>query len=199
MSDRYRSLTSIQALVIINVIHNNAGLDRIGDVYGKQAFTLAKEIKLMDGNAHILSRRLRDAYNYSAWGVFNADSLISWQYLHQPVFSYPPRVCLPDPVVRPDWYSEFWIRYPQDQQLTTSQWGFYFKALSNFNNIVNAACGVTFGANVSMTNTQAQALGKRLVAWYKSLPSCLDPTNMVLPSHFLLQYVCLHGDDLLVS
>jgi hypothetical protein len=189
--NRQRNLTSIQAVALINAIYNNCGLDKLGDVYGLQGFALAHEMELMDGNTHILSRRLRDAYNYAAWGLFNMDSLFAWQFLRKPVFSYPPRVHLPDPAVQSEWYGEFWMRYPQDQQLTTSHWGFFFKALSEFNIIVNAACSMTFGETLSMTSAQARTSGKRLAVWYRNLPSCLDPTNMVLPSHFLLQYVRL--------
>lgn len=184
-------MTSIQAVVIINVIYNNCGLDKLGDLYGLQGFALAQEIGLFDGNDHIQSRRLRDVANYSAWGLFSMDSLFAWQFLRKPFFPRPPKFQLPDAIAQVAWYGELWIKYPGDQHMTPSHWGLFFKALSEFNIIVSDACSSTFTSGAKMTSTQARAIGKRLKAWYDQLPAVLDPKYMVLPAHFLLQYVSL--------
>ena len=75
VSDRHHSLTLVQALIPVNVVYNICGLDKLSNAYGLQDLTLAQKIGIFDDNAHSQSRRLRHATNFTAWGVFNMDSL----------------------------------------------------------------------------------------------------------------------------
>lgn len=187
VSDCHRCLTSVQAVVLINAIYNLCGLDKIGDIYGLQGFALAQEIGLFDGNTHIQSRRLRDATNFAAWGLFNMDSLFACQFLREPFLEHPPKIELPDPVAQTAWYGELWIRYPTDQHMTPSYHGPFFKALSEFRVILNEICSVGFITNPKTTPSQAKSFRKRLSKWYNQLPPVLTPKYIVLPAHFLLQ------------
>ena len=61
ISRKYRHLASIQAGLIINIVLDLYGLDKIGDTYGLKSWAIAQELRLFDGNVHILSERVRDA------------------------------------------------------------------------------------------------------------------------------------------
>lgn len=73
ISGNYRNLTSVQAAIIINVIYNFCALDKVGKVYGLQGLSIAQDLRLFDGNAHIKSKRVRNARNFTAWALFNMD------------------------------------------------------------------------------------------------------------------------------
>lgn len=187
ISNCHRSLTSIQAMILVNIVYAFSGLDKIGDVYGLQSLTLAQEIGLFDGNAHIQSRRLRDAANLTAWGLFNMSSHFAWQMFRRPFLAHPPNAELPDPTTEATWYGEVWMRYPTDQYVTPSFHGQYFKAISQFRVILHDLCNMAFDLGSRLLISQAKALGKRLVDWYDQLPSVLSSKHIVLPAHFLLQ------------
>jgi hypothetical protein len=73
MNGKSRRLTSVQAAMIINIVYNLHGLDKLGSVYGLQALSVAREMHLFDGNAHVTSERVRHARNFTAWCLFNID------------------------------------------------------------------------------------------------------------------------------
>jgi hypothetical protein len=70
---QYRSLTSIQAALIISLVYNFCGLDKLGSVYGLQALAIAQDQRLFHESAHVTSERLRDARHFTAWSLFNID------------------------------------------------------------------------------------------------------------------------------
>jgi len=67
ISRRYRHLASVQAAFVIDIVHGLHGLDKVGDTYGLRGWAIAQEMRLFDGNAHILSERGRNARNFTAW------------------------------------------------------------------------------------------------------------------------------------
>jgi uncharacterized protein (UPF0371 family) len=73
INGKHRSLASIQAAMLINVVHSLSGLDKLGNLWGLKCLTIAKEMRLFDGNAHIESESVRHAMNFTAWCIFNAD------------------------------------------------------------------------------------------------------------------------------
>lgn len=73
INGKHRSLTSVQAAMLINVIHSLSGLDKLGNLWGLHSLTIAKEMRLFNGNAHVASERVRHAMNFTAWCLFNAD------------------------------------------------------------------------------------------------------------------------------
>lgn len=70
---KYRHLATVQAALILNIIHDTFGLDKIGDKYGVRGWAIAQELRIFDGNAHIQPQRLRDARNFTAWCLFGFD------------------------------------------------------------------------------------------------------------------------------
>lgn len=66
-------ITTIQAGIIFNVIHNLCGLDEIGQAYRVHALALAHELGLFDGTVdrHQESDRMRNGRAYAAWALYN--------------------------------------------------------------------------------------------------------------------------------
>lgn len=61
---------------IINIVINLYGLDKVGDTYGWKGLAIAQELRLFDDNAHILSERVRNARNFTAWCLFGIDRYV---------------------------------------------------------------------------------------------------------------------------
>jgi hypothetical protein len=192
---QHRNLPSIQAAILINVVYNVCGLDKLGNVYGVQGLLLAQEIGLFGGNAHIQPERLRCAANFSAWALFNMDSLFAWYFHKEPILHRPPKADLPEMRSQRTWYTEVWLRYPADQYATPSHYGLFFRAMSQFRIILNEVCHAAFSEGSEITADHTRAFGRRLTEWYDQLPTALFPKYIVLPAHFLLQWVfSLFGD-----
>ncbi|CAI6315083.1 unnamed protein product [Periconia digitata] len=186
ISGKYRHLASVQAALIINIVHDLHGLDKIGDTYGRKGWAIAQEMQLFDGNAHILSDRVRNARNFTAWCLFGIDSHLAWQFFRHPFLAKPPMLALPDPSVNAAWYGEIWLRYPLSETLSPTNYGHVFKALSEFRVILGELCHASFGTDSNITAEQAMVFVSRLLAWYKKLPIPLMPKHIVLPAHLLM-------------
>lgn len=76
ISRKYRRLASVQAALIMNIVHGLLGLDKIGDIYGLKGWAIAQEMELFDGNAHVLSERVRNARNFTAWCLFGINRYV---------------------------------------------------------------------------------------------------------------------------
>lgn len=186
ISRKYRRLASVQAALIMNIVHGLLGLDKIGDIYGLKGWAIAQEMGLFDGNAHVLSERVRNARNFTAWCLFGINSHLAWQLRRSPSLTKSPKFALPDPSVDAAWYGEVWIRYPHSETLSSTYYGYVFKALSDLRVIFGEICCVSFGTDLKIPAEQAMAFVNRLTAWYKDLPTPLMPRNIVLPVHLLM-------------
>ena len=62
--------------MIINVVVNLYGLDKVGDLYGLQGLAIAKELGLLEGNEHISNERERHDTNSTAWCFFSIDTYV---------------------------------------------------------------------------------------------------------------------------
>jgi len=77
LDGKRRKLTSIQAAMIINVVYNLYALDKLGTIHGLQSLSLARDMRLFEGNTHITSERVRHARNFTAWCLFNIDRSVA--------------------------------------------------------------------------------------------------------------------------
>lgn len=203
---KYRNLASIQAAMIINIVYNIYGLDKIGTPFGLQGLAIAQGMGLFDGNADAKSERERNARNFTAWCLFNLDryefctsvamrpsetdtsiSHLAWQFFRPPFLAKPPNFELPDPSANAAWYSEIWTKYPLSPTLSPASYGHVFKATSDFRVILGELCHVSFSSDSKLPTEQAMLFVSRLLEWYKNLPTALTPKYMVLPAHFLTQ------------
>lgn len=101
----------------------------------------------------------------------------------------PPDFPLPDPDENPSWYGEFFLRYPLNATLFPAGFGLFFRALSNLRVILHDLGWQVFGHpdGKPINSDEASKFEARLGAWYGSLPSPLQPVNIVYPWHLKLQ------------
>lgn len=69
-------ITTLQAAVLLNVIYNFCGLDKIGVVYGAQAVTMAYDLRLFGGAVNSNDQRQQHARDFTAWAVFNFETYV---------------------------------------------------------------------------------------------------------------------------
>ncbi|KXJ86060.1 putative C6 transcription factor [Microdochium bolleyi] len=179
-------ITTIQAGIIFNVIHNLCGLDEIGQPYRIHAVALAQSLGLLDGSSPQGSLRMQNAYAYTAWTLYNWESIVAFSFVIRPLLREPPKWPLPDPASDLAWYGEFWVKYPLRHSLTPASFGQVFRARSQFRVIMNdysqAACSPTS----KPTHGEANQFRARLDSWFAGLPKPLLPRFIVLPGHLQL-------------
>lgn len=104
-----------------------------------------------------------------------------------PLLRKPPDQPLPDPSENPKWYGEIWVKYPGNENLSPSYFGYIFKARCHFRLIMNEFCHIAFTKGSKMTREQAYGLHSRLRNWYDGLPGQLQPKTIVLPGQLQMQ------------
>lgn len=62
-----RLLAKLQATMLINILYNISGIDKIGNTYIAHAAALVENLALFDSTAHIEDARLRLSREYTAW------------------------------------------------------------------------------------------------------------------------------------
>ncbi|PHH86631.1 hypothetical protein CDD83_9949 [Cordyceps sp. RAO-2017] len=68
-------ITTIQAGIILNLVHNLDGLDEIGRAYGEHSVTLASALGLFGGAVEeVRSKRDRDGRAFTAWALFSFET-----------------------------------------------------------------------------------------------------------------------------
>lgn len=187
-------LTTIQAAIVLNIVVNLNGLDRIGHAYLVQALAMAHDLKLFDVPQPLESDKMRKSRTITAWGLFNWQVMCSYYFFRTPFVEHPPKSPLPDPIACSAWYGEIWLRYPGAQMLTPTCLGCTFRARAALRSIMNDIARQLFGEPGNQGNSSLeQVLGfkSRLDAWLNNLPDPLTPTKIVFPAQLELQYVIL--------
>ena len=67
-------LTTIQAAILLNLLVNYCGLDRIGKTYGTKAFELTRKLGLFDMAKAPGNERTKKGMVFTAWAVYNWDT-----------------------------------------------------------------------------------------------------------------------------
>ncbi|EEU42702.1 uncharacterized protein NECHADRAFT_47693 [Fusarium vanettenii 77-13-4] len=182
-------LTTVQAGVILNTVHNICGLDKFGRPYCIQALNLAHKLKLFDDNEEIQDQRTRDGRCFTAWVLYTYETFTAYHFMHPPALKQPPKVALPDPLKNARWYGEVWLKYPLETTLFPAHFGQFFKARCQFLQIMNAVCEVYFAEDGEpVTLEQANTFYTQFRNWSYGLPDCLKPRFIVHPGHFNLHF-----------
>ncbi|KAK8013452.1 hypothetical protein PG991_009045 [Apiospora marii] len=181
---KYRNLTTAQSAIVLNFIYNVCALDKLGTHYGAQGFKLAYEIELFNGSDHIESKRDRDARNFTAWCLYNVDTVLSWQFFRPPLVQSQPNFTLPDPERDAAWYSEMWVRYPGDLTIIPYSFPQVFKCISDFRVILHDLEEEQFRKGQVLTLQKAREYALRLRLWYDGLTGILSPRAIAVPAHF---------------
>ncbi|KAH7191430.1 hypothetical protein BKA60DRAFT_662003 [Fusarium oxysporum] len=186
-----RSLTTLQATLIINTIVNIFDIDKLASAYLAQAIDIAHELGLFEPTTYIMHKKLRHSYDLTA-------CTLSFQFQTAPLLRTPPQSPLPDPDLNPDCYGESWLKYPSTSAL----------ARVEFSLVLNAAM---LQASTDESDNQAVRSGagriieiaEKLEAWYRTLPGPLLPSNIAFPSqlklHLQYYYALIQLYEILTS
>ncbi|KAG6006825.1 hypothetical protein E4U21_006632 [Claviceps maximensis] len=177
-------ITTVQAGIIFNVVHNFNGLDEVGQPYRLQAIVLANRLSLFHRTTiDEADDRMRHGKAFTAWALYNWDTLNAFCFMLPPHLKKPPEWPLPDPSENPDWYGEIWLRYPPGSTLSPSYFAQVIWSRSRFRIIMNEFCTAAYLDGQEMTLEIANQLLARLRTWYDDLPIPLQSKNIVLPGH----------------
>jgi len=193
-----RSLTTIQAALVLQIALNENGLDRVGLSYMLQALLIAKEIDLFQNPKTSASDDDDDdditkARTITAWGLFNWQVMYCYYFFRKSFLDQPPDLALPDPVRYPQWYGQVWLRYPTSETLTPTYLGCELVARSALRVIMMDMSIALYGTSEHqgiLTLEQVLGFHFRLEAWFTSLPDALTAQKIVYPTQLELQYAC---------
>ncbi|EGS18031.1 uncharacterized protein CTHT_0060450 [Thermochaetoides thermophila DSM 1495] len=184
-----RRLCTIQAAILINLIQNINGADKIGWRVTVRALELAREIKLFDEPPEYYGPEMVIVRTYTAWACYCWQSLSTFFYLRPPLIKDPPKALLPDPIENPQWYGELWIAYPGSTHRFPTYHGLSFKAKCEFWRIITEIGSIMFAGDRSpivMPLKQTLHYVNRLRDWLHGLPEPLSPSKIVFPQHLKL-------------
>ncbi|CCE33506.1 related to nitrate assimilation regulatory protein nirA [Claviceps purpurea 20.1] len=181
-------ITTIQAGIIFNVIYNLCGLDEVGQPYRLHAVALARRMRLfMRVGIADADSRLCSGKAFTAWALYNWETLNAFSFMLAPLFEEPPQWPLPDPSHSgPSWYGEIWLKYPLDSTLSPCSFAHVIRSRCRFRVIMNDFCKAAYSERKDMSLERADQLHARLRHWYDTLPEPLQPKSIVLPGHLQL-------------
>lgn len=122
------------------------------------------------------------------------DTFLGLQHYHfmtPPTVTEPPQTKLSDVKTYPSCYGDFTLLYPPGQRCLPMNFGHLFKAKSELAEILNQISLTLLnnqGISPEQTFDRVHGTSVKLETWYKSLPTCLSPLEIVLPAQIKLQY-----------
>ncbi|KAL2134955.1 hypothetical protein VTI74DRAFT_10276 [Chaetomium olivicolor] len=196
-----RRLTTIQAALLLTIIYNINGSDKIGWRFTLRAIEMANQINLLGPPLAHYGADMQCVRTYTAWALFCWQSLESYHYLQPPPVKEPPKSPLPEPLQYPQWYGELWVKYPQSQTRLPTYHGLLFKAKADFWTIMNEFSLLTFSHRHTaiapkLSVSEVLPFYHRLRAWERNLPEPLTPRNIVLPHQLKLH---MHYNHMLID
>ncbi|KAF4977105.1 hypothetical protein FDECE_18393 [Fusarium decemcellulare] len=165
------------------------GADAIGCWYTSRAVDMARELELFTVPNKAMSQEMRIAREFTAWTLFCWQGLVSYILFRPPLIATPPEFPLPDPTLCPQWYGDFWIKYPLDRMPTTAHHGHDFKARAELMTIMNEIAVEYFSGIRPREGRSMKTILKlyaKLKAWHDTLPEPLTVKRIVLPSQLKL-------------
>ncbi|KAG5982343.1 hypothetical protein E4U55_002034 [Claviceps digitariae] len=180
-------ITTIQASIIFDAVHNLSGLDEVGKPYRLHAIVLAYRMRLLHRESiDEADDRMRDGTAFTAWALYNWDTLNAFSFMSPPLLKEPPEWPLPDPSDDIDWYGEIWLQYPLNSTLSPCHFAHVIRSRSCFRIIMNEFCEAAYSDRQEISLEMANRFRARLRNWYDDLPAPLQPKTIVLPGHLQL-------------
>ncbi|KAF2008697.1 hypothetical protein BU24DRAFT_429269 [Aaosphaeria arxii CBS 175.79] len=176
-------LTTIHAALILNVVYNMNGADKLGYRYNAQAVAMANELEIFSPSTGI-SKREQDARDFTAWFLYAYQGPNSYMMHKPPLCPVPPKAPLPDPSERPDWYSEIRFKFPSSSAVFSSHFGYFLRARIQLWAIAIDMASEFFtdeNNHYRPSSPQVLAYCARLLEWYTDLPEPMQPRRIVTP------------------
>lgn len=82
-------ITTIQAGAILTLISSMDTLDVVSDRYLKEAISMAQSMHLFDTYVSIPSRRRRNVYTITSWGLYGLQGYVRRTDLYRVLYAYP--------------------------------------------------------------------------------------------------------------
>ncbi|KAM0451834.1 hypothetical protein ACHAO4_005791 [Trichoderma viride] len=182
-----KTITKVQAALILQGQYNKSGLDKIGWSYCLQAVATSEEMGLFTTYLRPNRPKWRVVQAMTAWIVFTLQGIQCFHFDTPPLVATRPTLALPD---NAEAYGEIWVKYPTASTPVPLHFGQTFKTIIEFRTIVtDIICDIyplSTASNEKITPslTRAAEYQSRLRNWYEQLPSYLSSQNLILPTHF---------------
>ncbi|KAM0513443.1 hypothetical protein ACHAPE_007907 [Trichoderma viride] len=175
-----KTITKVQAAMLVTTQYSKNGMDRIGWSYFVQAMATSEQMGLFTTYLRPSRPKWRAAQEITAWIMFS--------YHTPPLITARPALALPDNL---EAYGEIWIKYPTASAPVPLHLGQILKANIEFGIILHGIIRSLFPSpsaleekKMLLSVTQATEHHSRLRKWYEQLPSYLSSQNLILPVHF---------------
>ncbi|KAI0157229.1 putative C6 transcription factor [Xylariaceae sp. FL1272] len=159
-------ITTIQAGILFNVIHNLCSLNEIGQVYKLQGLKLAHELRLFKRDLRDGDARLQRGIGLLAWALFNWETLVAFSSMIPPLLTTPPDYPLPD------------IPENAAYSPSPSHFGQVLRAKSQFKVVMNDFCHIAYSKGSKVTAKKANSLRSQLsiyIYYYNQLLAIYVP------------------------
>ncbi|CAN9446427.1 unnamed protein product [Alternaria alternata] len=194
-------LTTIQAAIVLHLIYNMIGVDRVGSNFTRQAIAMSHELNLFKSPHHINSRKMRNARIMLAWGLFDWCLFDAYYMFRIPLLKDPPEMPFPDPLTDPGFHDEMWLRYPFATSTVPAYYAHTITARRHLNQIKNDIVYKVRSRNVlegPVLFSTILDLNERLDSWFQNLPLAMQARNIVFPPqlevHIVIELFRRGGD-----
>ncbi|KNB19215.1 hypothetical protein FOXG_16637 [Fusarium oxysporum f. sp. lycopersici 4287] len=173
-------LTTIQAAIVLSLVHDANGSDEVGRSYLTQAVAAAHAMHLFSTPTKNNDDLEYYARAFTAWALFGIQAVHSFHVFKAPLLSMPPSIQLS---THDDCYGDFGLRYPSAKGPVSVKYANTFRTLSEFRVIINDVAAVFFsGFNTPDTIVdRIKGFCIRLDSWYRNLSPGLKPTEILFP------------------
>ncbi|KAF5602732.1 nitrogen assimilation transcription factor nirA [Fusarium subglutinans] len=171
-------LTTIQAAIVLSIVHDANGSDEVGRSYLTQAVAAAHAIHLFSTPTTNSDDAEHNARAFTAWALFGLQAVHSFHVFKAPLLSMPPCIQLP---TLDDYYGDFGLRYPSAKGPASVNYAHTFRTFSEFRLIMNDVAAVFFSGFENTPETTVDRIKGfciRLDSWYRNLPPGLKATEI---------------------
>ncbi|EWY84009.1 hypothetical protein FOYG_13789 [Fusarium oxysporum NRRL 32931] len=188
-------LTTIQAAIVLSLVHDANGSDEVGRSYLTQAVAAAHAMHLFSTPTKNSDDLEYYARAFTAWALFGIQAVHSFHVFKAPLLSMPPSIQLS---THDDCYGDFGLRYPSAKGPVSVNYANTFRTLSEFRVIINDVAAVFFSGFKNTPDTivdRIKGFCIRLDSWYRNLSPGLKPTEILFPRQLKLH---MHYYNLIV-
>ncbi|KAF5260972.1 hypothetical protein FOXYS1_8349 [Fusarium oxysporum] len=174
-------LTTIQAAIVLSLVHDANGSDEVGRSYLTQAVAAAHAMHLFSTPTKNSDDLEYYARAFTAWALFGLQAVHSFHVFKAPLLSMPPSIQLS---TEDDCYGDFGLRYPSAKGPVSVNYANTFRTLSEFRVIINDVAAVFFSGFKNTPDTivdRIKGFCIRLDSWYRNLSPGLKPTEILFP------------------
>ncbi|KAF5582252.1 nitrogen assimilation transcription factor nirA [Fusarium pseudocircinatum] len=174
-------LTTIQAAIVLSIVHDANGSDEVGRSYLTQAVAAAHAIHLFSTPTANSDDVEYNARAFTAWALFGLQAVHSFHVFKAPLLSMPPCIQLS---TQDDCYGDFGLRYPSAKGPVSVNYAHTFRTFSEFRIIMNDVAAVFFSGFKNTPETivdRIKGFCIRLDCWYRNLPPGLEASEISFP------------------